>query len=282
MSGFVKRTIEVEGISTGYLTAGAGGPPLVLLHGVGTSAGEWAWVLPALARTNLVYAIDLPGYDGSSDPPDYSPAFTARFVASFLDAVGVECDVVLVGSSFGGLPAIRLALSDPPRVRALVLVDSAGLDRSVSPALANLALPRGSEPMASWHRTPPGATHRAFVRASLLFARPWQIPLKWLTGQYRLSRLPSFPRTELAALRATVNPAGQREVFVDRLPHLQMPTLIVWGTEDRVFPVWQGTGAAARLANGSLELIPNCGHLPHVEKPERFVSILGEFLGGLR
>jgi 4,5:9,10-diseco-3-hydroxy-5,9,17-trioxoandrosta-1(10),2-diene-4-oate hydrolase len=61
-----------------------------------------------------------------------------------------------------------------------------------------------------------------------------------------------------------------------------MPTLIVWGTEDRVFPVWQGTGAAARLPNGSLKLIPNCGHLPHVEKPERFVSILGEFLGGLR
>ncbi len=51
MSGFVKRTIDVDGISTGYLTAGAGGPPLVLLHGVGTSAGEWAWVLPALARS---------------------------------------------------------------------------------------------------------------------------------------------------------------------------------------------------------------------------------------
>lgn len=282
MSGFVKRTIDVDGISTGYLTAGAGGPPLVLLHGVGTSAGEWAWVLPALARQNLVYAIDLPGYDGSSDPPDYSPAFTARFVASFLDAVGVERDVVLVGSSFGGLAAIRLALSDPARVRALVLVDSAGLDRAVSPALANLALPRGSEPMASCARTPPGATHRAFVWASLLFARPWHIPLKWLMGQYGLSRLANFARTELATLRTSINPAGQREVFVDRLPHLQMPTLIVWGTEDRMFPVWQGTGAAARLANGSLELIPNCGHLPHVEKPERFVSILGEFLGGLR
>lgn len=120
------------------------------------------------------------------------------------------------------------------------------------------------------------------MRASLLFARPWQIPLRWVTGQYRLSRLPSFPRTELAALRATVNPAGQREVFVDRLPDLRMPTLIVWGTEDRVFPVWQAKGAAARLANGSLELVPNCGHLPHVEKPDRFASILGEFLGGLR
>ena len=281
MSGFVKRTIDVDGISTSYLTAGAEGPPLVLLHGVGTSAGEWAWVLPALARNNLVYAIDLPGYDGSGEPPDYSPAFTARFVASFLDAVGVEHDVVLVGSSFGGLAALRLALSEPARVRALVLADSGGLDQTVNPAFAALALPRGVEPMAAWHRTPLGAAQRAFVRASLLFARPWQIPLRWVTGQYRLSRLPSFPRTELAALRATVNPAGQREVFVDRLPDLRMPTLIVWGTEDRVFPVRQAKGAAARLANGSLELVPNCGHLPHVEKPDRFASILGAFLGGL-
>jgi pimeloyl-ACP methyl ester carboxylesterase len=282
MSGFVKRTIDVDGISTGYLTAGEGGPPLVLLHGVGTSAGEWAWVLPALARNNVVYAIDLPGYDGSGEPPDYSPAFTARFVASFLDAVGVERNVVLVGSSFGGLAALHLALSEPERVSALVLADSAGLDRAVSPFLANLVLPRGVEPMASWHGTPPGAAQRAFVRASLLFARPWQIPLKWLTGQYRLSRLASFARTELAALRTAINPAGQREVFVDRLPKLRMPTLIVWGTEDRIFPFWQATGAAARLPNGSLQLIPNCGHLPHVEKPDRFASILGEFLGDLR
>jgi pimeloyl-ACP methyl ester carboxylesterase len=120
------------------------------------------------------------------------------------------------------------------------------------------------------------------VRASLLFARPWQIPLKWIAGQYRLARLPSFPRTELAALRTAINPAGQREVFVDRLPDLRMPTLIVWGTEDRVFPFWQGTGAASRLPNDSLKLVPNCGHLPHVEKPERFTSILGGFLGALR
>ncbi|MBV9455610.1 MAG: alpha/beta fold hydrolase [Rubrobacter sp.] len=102
------------------MTAGAGGPPLVLLHGVGTSAGEWTWVLPALARNHLVYAIDLPGYDGSSEPPDYSPAFTARFVSAFLDALGIA-QAVVVGNSFGGLVALHLALSEPERVSALVL-----------------------------------------------------------------------------------------------------------------------------------------------------------------
>jgi 4,5:9,10-diseco-3-hydroxy-5,9,17-trioxoandrosta-1(10),2-diene-4-oate hydrolase len=276
------KTIEVLGLRTRYLSAGAGGsPPLVLLHGVGTSAGEWTWVLPALARNNLVYAIDLPGYDGSAEPPDYTPAFTARFVSAFLDAVGVESAVV-VASSFGGLVALRLALSEPERVSALVLADSAGLDRAVNPALAALAFPKGSEElMAAWTRTPLGAAHRVSVRAFLLFARPWQIPVSWLTGQYKVAQLPNFTRTELAALRATINLAGQREMLLDRLPHLQMPTLIVWGMEDRLFPFWQAKNAVARLPNGFLKLIPNCGHLPHIEHPKRFVSILGEFLGSV-
>ena len=100
ISNLEANTIEVLGLNTRYLTAGAGGPPLVLLHGVGTSAGEWTWVLPSLARKHLVYAIDLPGYDGSAEPPDFTPAFTARFVSAFLDVVGAESAVV-VASSFG-------------------------------------------------------------------------------------------------------------------------------------------------------------------------------------
>jgi pimeloyl-ACP methyl ester carboxylesterase len=67
ISQFVEKTIDVEGHRVRYLTMGEG-PPLVLLHGVGTSSGEWSWVLPDLARNNLVYAVDLPGYDGSYEP----------------------------------------------------------------------------------------------------------------------------------------------------------------------------------------------------------------------
>src|SRR3712207_1282439 len=85
VTGVQERTIDVEGLRTRYLTAGDdGGPPLVLLHGVGTSAGEWSWVLPGLALNHRVYAVDLPGYDGSYEPPDYAPASTATFIGSFL------------------------------------------------------------------------------------------------------------------------------------------------------------------------------------------------------
>ncbi|MDX6382394.1 MAG: hypothetical protein QOI57_3418 [Rubrobacteraceae bacterium] len=249
----------------------------MLLHGVGTSSGEWSWVLPNLARNHRVYAIDLPGYDGSYAPPDYAPAFTASFISSFLDAVGVERAVV-VGNSFGGLAALHLALSEPERVRALILSDSAGLGQAVNPALAAITLPGEGELAKTIAKTPLGAAQRSFGRALLLFARPWQIPLKWLKDQYKLAQLPNFTEATLASLRTAVDTMGQREVLLDQLPQLQMPTLIVWGIEDKLLPYWQAKDAAARLQNSSLKLIPSCGHLPHVEQPNRFISILGDFL----
>jgi len=236
-------------------------------------------VLPTLARNNLVYAIDLPGYDGSSEPADYAPAFTANFVSSFLKAVGIERAAV-VANSFGGLTALHLALSEPERVHALVLADSAGLGQAVNPTLVALSSRGGGELAKTLAKTPPGAAQRAFRRALLMFARPWQIPLKWIEDQYKLAQLPNFTEATLASLRTAVSVTGQREVLVDKLPHLQMPTLIVWGVEDRVIPYWQAKEALPRLQKGSLELIPNCGHLPHVEQPKRFAAIVVRFLDG--
>jgi pimeloyl-ACP methyl ester carboxylesterase len=84
---------------------------------------------------------------------------------------------------------------------------------------------------------------------------------------------------QLAAVRAQVELRGQREVLLDQLPTLQIPTLVVWGVRDRVFPEAQARDAVARLRDGSLSLIPDCGHMPHIECPDLFVATLGEFLG---
>jgi pimeloyl-ACP methyl ester carboxylesterase len=274
-----EQKIEVEGLPTRYLTAGEG-PPLLLLHGVGDNAFDWQWVMPALAHTYQVYALDLPGSGGSAKPlPDYSPAFFASFTTAFLDALGVERAAV-VGNSLGGLVGLRLALSDPERVAALGLVSSGGLGREVTYALRSLALPGYGKLAVAWSKRRPGALQRALGRSALLFARPWRVPREWIKEQYRLARLPGFLEAQLATLRAQVGLRGQREVLVDRLSHLRVPTLVVWGVRDRVLPYSQGQEAAARLPEGSLELVPDCGHAPHVEQPERFASGLGEFLSG--
>ncbi len=114
-----------------------------------------------------------------------------------------------------------------------------------------------------------------------MFARPWQVPPKWLKDQYQSAQIPNFMEATLESLRSAVDSAGQREVFLEQLPSLQMPTLIVWGMEDRVIPYWQATAAVNRLEQGTLKLISSCGHLPHVEQPKRFISILNEFVGDL-
>ena len=83
---------------------------------------------------------------------------------------------------------------------------------------------------------------------------------------------------QLAAIRAQVGLRGQRELLADRLPSLQVPVLVVWGARDRVLPESQGRDAATRLSEGRLEITPDCGHLPHVERPGSFVAATEAFL----
>jgi pimeloyl-ACP methyl ester carboxylesterase len=273
----VEERTNVGGRAARYLTAGEG-PPLVLLHALGENALDWSWVLPTLSRGHRVYAPHLPEISGDGgDAADYSSASFASFVAAFLDALSVE-RATIVGNSLGGLIALLLALSDPARVSASGLVGSAGLGRTVSYALRAPTLPGYGELVIAWARTPPGAAGRAWMRANLLFARPHLVPTEWMAEQRRLARRPGFLEATLAALRAQIDPGGQREVLLEDLPFLTMPTLVVWGARDRVFPRRQAENAADRLKEGSLVIMPDCGHLPHVERPDRFVEDLGQFL----
>ena len=273
-----ERNVEVEGLPVRYLGAGAG-PPLVLLPGAGENALDWRWVMPDLATTHRVYAPDLPGSPKSARPvADYSPAFFQRFVSGFLDALRIE-RAAMVGNSLGGLTAMRLAVFEPARVTALALVDSAGLGRAASPALRSLSLPGYGRLAIVWCKIPPGALQRALGRAALLFARPRRVPPEWVRAQYRLARTPGFLEAQLAAVRAQVGLRGQREVLLRRLPGLEIPTLVVWGARDRVLPESQARDAVARLRDGSLSIIPDCGHMPHVERPDLFVAACKEFLG---
>jgi 4,5:9,10-diseco-3-hydroxy-5,9,17-trioxoandrosta-1(10),2-diene-4-oate hydrolase len=274
-----EQRINVNGFITRYFTAGSDGPPLVLLHGDGTSALDWSWVLPTLAATHRVYAPDFPGFGNSAKPTNinYSLELLAQFVVDFLNALEVE-RAVLVGNSLGGLVALRLALSRPEQVTALTLVDSSGLGYSVSPLLSQLTVPWYGETMSAWCRTPLGAKQRSWLRAALFFADIKRVPAAWLAEQERMAQMPGYFEATLSSLRAQLNVIGQREVLLDSLPQLQMPTLVVWGTDDLVFPKEQAQDAVSRLKQGHLALIPDCGHLPQAERPELFTAALSKFL----
>jgi 4,5:9,10-diseco-3-hydroxy-5,9,17-trioxoandrosta-1(10),2-diene-4-oate hydrolase len=276
-----ERRINVSGLTTRYFTAGNDGLPLVLLHGDAASALDWSWVLPTLADTHRVYAPDFPGFGDSSKPNrEYSPEFLMQFVTDFLKAIGIE-RTVLVGNSLGGLVALRFALSHSEQIAALVLVDSSGLGYSVTPLLSQFTLPWYGEAMITWCKTPLGAKQRSLLRAAVFFAHPSKVPDVWLAEQERMAQMPGFLEATLSSLRAQLNVFGQGQVLLDSLPQLQMPTLVVWGSNDLIFSKDQAQAAASRLQQGHLALIPDCGHLPHVERPELFAAALSQFLTGV-
>jgi len=272
-----QNEIEVEGVHTRYLTAGSG-PPVLFLHGIGESAIDWQWLMPAFADRFELYAPDLPGTTQLGHPnADYSPDRVARFVVFFLTLQQVERAIV-VGSSFGGLVGLYMALEYPQRVGALGLVSSAGLGKTINPIMRLLSLPGYGGWGALWGQTPFGAMQRAWLRALLLFAHPQRAPLGWLEEQYRLARLPTFLQTTVEVLQSQVSPAGQRHILLEHLFELRIPVLVAWGQQDRVLPVEHARQAIRRLRTGHMEVIANCGHLPHVEHPMQFAAVLDRFI----
>lgn len=260
-----------------YRRAGAG-PPLLLLHALGESSYSWTPVMPALATSHTVLAPDLPGFGDSTpgqDPP--TPQHYADVARKFLTALDVG-PVTVIGNSFGGTAAIRLAVRNPDAVARLVLVSSAGLGRYVHAALRAMTAPGFGELASALGGTWFGSVQRAWLRVCLLFHNPALAPPDRLFEQQRLARTPHHLATTLAALRAQVSPLGQRELMLPDLRKLTMPTLLIWGAGDRVLPVQHGQAAMTHLPHADFEVLARCGHLPAMERPEQFIAVVDRFL----
>lgn len=266
-------------IAVEYLVAGRGSPVL-LLHGTADSAHSWRWTMPFLASAHTLYAPSLPGF-GASDKPhfDYSPASLTAFVVSLLDQLDLK-RVRVIGHSLGGLIAVHLALRHPGRVPALTLIGSAGLGVEINPMVRSQIVPGTGEFLTLWGKTPLGAWQWSVGLSHLLFAKPWSIPWPWYDRLYRMALLPGYLEATLLTLRAVNTLWGQREseIVLDELHRLNMPTLVLWGDRDLIFPVRHGRSAVAHLPRGRLEVLPGCGHTAQVEQPERVAAALSSFL----
>ena len=127
-------------------------------------------------------------------------------------------------------------------------------------------------------RMPGGDVGRTSMSTAMLFAQPSRVPAEFFTEQHALGRRPGQLEASTAMARALFDVTGQREVLLDQLPTLTMPTLVIWGGCDYVLPASQAQAAVDRLPHGRLALFADCGHLPHVECPDRFATVLSEWL----
>lgn len=274
-----ERRVLVRGLSTAYLEAGAG-PVLLLLHGNLTSFRSWRRIIAEFRSTHRVVAVSLPGYGSTSPQPDVELDTAVTFVADFLDALSID-EAIVVGHSSGGLIAATFALRNPERVPRLVLADSAGLGRAVNPAAIVTSLVPA--PVANAVITAlllPGGIVPLLLLDVLQLRRPWRVsPWEWLE-QARALQARTVLTTSVRAVRTSTGPTGQRRdhVIVDRLGELRMPTLVIWGVTDEVFPVWQALRAVRKLPRGRLALLVSGGHIGYLDSHVEFVDFLGPFV----
>ena len=263
----------VAGSRLGYVRTGSG-PALVLLHGFASSIYTWKDVIPALARTHDVVALDLPGFGASDQPPGLSWEDLPRSVFGLMDRLGIP-RASLVGNSLGGAVAVMLAVDRPDRVERLALVDSAGYN--LDPADRPLLLRLVGSPVNGVVRALP--VRRLLVRLAL---RQVFHDDRLVTPERVEEYLAPMARPgALAALRSLTASQGVGAAdFARRIGDVAAPTLIVWGREDRWIPLEQGRRFEAAIRGSRLVVIDECGHMPQEERPEPFLEAVSPFLAG--
>jgi len=272
-----ERYIDIDGLRARCLFAGETGPPVVLIHGLGASAEIWSSSIGPLASRHRVFAPDLPGFGRTERPGrmDYSPASYSRFIRDFMTALGIG-RAAIVGHSLGGGVALRVTLDDPRHVERLVLASSAGLGSDVSLPLRIASLPFFDRLFFK----PPLPVFTRFLHR--LVYDPAAISSAFARMYYEMFFLPGSVRAFTSILRAIATLRGARPGVLEPiragLPSIAVPTLILWGREDRILPVSQAVDAAGRIPGARLHIFEHCGHMPNIEHPEEFNRLVLEFL----
>jgi pimeloyl-ACP methyl ester carboxylesterase len=292
LDGARTRTLDVGG-PVHAVEWGVEGPHLVLVHGLGGSHLDWIAVAPALARHHRVVAVDLPGF-GRTPRLGRSSAVTANaeVVAGIARALGGD-QVTLMGNSMGGLIALLAAHRHSTLIDRLVLVDPAvpmplrarpdplvvaGILASSLPAVGGRLVGRRGQRLGV-----EGLVEQTLRICCVDPTRvdPVQRAAIIAMAQQRRSAQPDGPDAYSQAARSLVRIlVGARARAATRDVHT--PMLVVHGRRDRLVHV----GASRRLVAGRperrLEVIEDCGHIPMIELPERFLATVRPWLEARR
>ncbi|WP_414529486.1 alpha/beta fold hydrolase [Nodularia chucula] len=267
--------IKVGEINTRYWNLGNQGKTIILLHCAGGSVEFWFYNIQVLAQHYRVYAIDMVG-SGLSDKPSatYSLSYQAEFIKNFMDTLNIKL-ATLVGNSMGGAAAIQFSLMFPNKIEKLILIGSFGLGKEI-----NLILRLATLPLAL-RFFPANREKIDFLLRKEVYN--WKlIPQEWKKIRYPIYSLPHREKALLQLLRTHLNLFGVRKAvfskIVKQLGKITAPTLIIWGKQDPILPVSHAAVAAESLPDNRVHIFDNCGHYPHLEFPDKFNSLVLDFL----
>ena len=250
LSGMRQEMCNLDGVALHYYCAGRRGTPIVLIHGLGSSAETWAALIPLLSKEYLVYAPDMPGFGKTPLAPEGTNISTqVLYLERFLNALGYP-RVTLVGNSMGGWIATRFAVEHPDRVERLYLLNSAGLRRE------------------GMHF--PHADSRVAAQRSLehMWGSSLPVPKFLLDAVVRNSQTPAY----VGFFRGY----DSREELDSVLADVRVSTTIIWGERDGLLPITCAQELHTGIAGSELVLLPHVGHMPQIQAPAKVASIIME------
>jgi pimeloyl-ACP methyl ester carboxylesterase len=260
----------VDGVRVRYVRAGAG-PAVVLLHGFASSIVTWRDVMPALARTRDVVALDFPGFGGSEVRQGLPPSAYPALVLGLMDRLGLP-RASLVGNSLGGGVAVVVAARHPERVDRLVLIDSVGYNLASAdrPWLLRVA---GRRPVAQLVEALPLRRPMVTLALRQIFQDD-----SLVTAERIDEYVAPLLRPGAVAAAQTLLASGDHLGLPGLVARVRVPTLVVWGREDTWVPVEQADRFLADIPGSRKAVIEACGHMPQEERPAEVLGFLEDFL----
>jgi len=239
---------------------------ILFIHGLGSSADRWMDLPEALSSYFWTCALDLMGF-GKSDKPQnfgYDIAAFVELIREFMHVVGIDKKkIILVGHSLGGYIACEFVIKYPFLMHRLILVDSSGTLQSPTPLLKeylDLAMnPTPDKAMSVFRK----------MAVNPIFASPFiaEIFIRYISNAEAKN-----------AFKLTLENSANTQIGLERLQKIRVPTLIIWGSEDKVIPIQHALIFHRQILGSQLQKITNTGHAPYVEKPSVVFDLIKKFL----
>ena len=271
-----RRRIAIREREIEYVDFGAGDEVILFIHGLGAAWQTWLENLPFFARTHRVIALDLPGFGRSQMPKDdISIEFYGQIVVEFCQALGLE-GITVVGNSMGGFIGAELAIKAPERVERLVLVSAAVFWQEYRRAKPLMSLAKMTEAGVGEvvAKSQGAMTSRPRARALGLALGGFRYP-HLLDRELQVELLRTCKRTK--GFVPALHGLGTYPLR-DELQRISCPTLVVWGMHDPLVSVRHAHDMADLIPNARKVIYERTGHVPMLERPERFNRDLAEFM----